>query len=473
MKHIMPLALIFFSLALFFTGCKNDDIPGDIQADFSYFEVQGIIKSTISILPLKRTIYAEVDNTIDLSNITPIFVLSNGATAYRNGEMQISGQTAGDFTKMVNYTIKSGDGSNTTEWTVILVPRANEQGDVMYEVNTNTMLTAGSYNITRDINVADDVYFALEPGVELHLTDGVNIRVGKNSYFIVEGTQANPIKILTDNDDTYWGGMVINQAKGVEMDYCVLKNGGKDKPAVDVSNCSIGITNTQFDNIVNTGMLLNDKAIFRIFQNNTMSNCGEKVDGSYPIYIKNINGIANLNTGNNISTNKGIYIEVSNITQNLTIVGQNCPFILPNDLVCDGNNTAVYISNGAKFLMDKGTSVKIAENSKVKFEAKGTASNPIIFTSLSEQPGYWNGFVFNKNVLATSYLTYCTISNAGNDVNNGAIFCNGTTEKNLSISLCNINNSSSNGIYFSNGATAQLDSNSFSNIGGEDVVYGE
>jgi len=70
--------------------------------------------------PVNRNIVLEVSNSTDITNLTPVFTLFNGATATVNSVAQTSGVDTQDFTNPVTYTITDGDG-NTADWTVSVV----------------------------------------------------------------------------------------------------------------------------------------------------------------------------------------------------------------------------------------------------------------------------------------------------------------------------------------------------------------
>ncbi len=65
-----------------------------------------------------KTIEIEVKTGTDLTNLVSMFTLSDGATTKVGTVEQISGTTANDFTKPVNYTVTAEDGTTNQEWIV-------------------------------------------------------------------------------------------------------------------------------------------------------------------------------------------------------------------------------------------------------------------------------------------------------------------------------------------------------------------
>ncbi len=65
-----------------------------------------------------QNILITVDDTVDVSALTPVFSLSPGADLFINTVLQVSGVSQADFTNTVNYQVRSQDQSIINEWTV-------------------------------------------------------------------------------------------------------------------------------------------------------------------------------------------------------------------------------------------------------------------------------------------------------------------------------------------------------------------
>jgi len=116
LKHFFSL-LFLLTLFIFFNSCKSEDIPEGTEADFTHFEFVYIITDTdcrkiAEINRRTKTIFAEIDGIADLKNLRPVFVLTHGATAYINNIKQTSGESANDFSTIVEYIVVSADGKN-------------------------------------------------------------------------------------------------------------------------------------------------------------------------------------------------------------------------------------------------------------------------------------------------------------------------------------------------------------------------
>ena len=61
----------------------------------------------------------------DLENLVPELILSEGATAYIDGVLQISGETITDFSEDFTYTIVSKDGEISNDYFVDVILNDN------------------------------------------------------------------------------------------------------------------------------------------------------------------------------------------------------------------------------------------------------------------------------------------------------------------------------------------------------------
>ncbi|HNS30861.1 MAG TPA: Ig-like domain-containing protein, partial [Tenuifilaceae bacterium] len=93
------------------------------EADIIAFSVEYQMAPAV-IDAENATITLEVLHDSGLDAIVPVFTLSAGATAYINGEEQVSGTSVVDFTNPVVYTIVAEDGETEREWTVTITEAA-------------------------------------------------------------------------------------------------------------------------------------------------------------------------------------------------------------------------------------------------------------------------------------------------------------------------------------------------------------
>jgi len=89
------------------------------------------------------TINVDVPSALDLTTVTPIFTLSDGATVSVGGVEQVSNETVSDLTAVLTYTVEAEDGT-TTDYTVTASTIPTQMSS-FYLSNLNP--TIGSDNI--------------------------------------------------------------------------------------------------------------------------------------------------------------------------------------------------------------------------------------------------------------------------------------------------------------------------------------
>jgi hypothetical protein len=468
-SKILFICIISFSFIVFLPGCDEPDIPFMVDADINHFEFANMVDSAI-INKLGRTIYAELDEAERLDSVIPSFVLSDGATAFVNNVEQISGVSHLNFSTTVTYKIVSGDKNHSAEWKVTIAKRYVEhQSDFSGELTSNLVLSAGTYLVKEDVIVNQGIYFAIEPGVTIQFAPCTKIIFNDNDLFTAKGTASNPIRFINanssaDDPNASWGGIEFNNSSA-ELEHCEFVNGGcNNAPMVYLHNTTLGIKNSSFQNSKYTGIYLDNNSTFRTFINNQMNNCGELEDGCYPIYFTNFNKIVNLQGGNNIQTSKGIFIENSNMTNSITLIGQTCPFIFQDNITSSVSGLAFFLQPGVSILMKEGKGISIGNSASIKFIAQGSVEHPVNFMGETNIPGCWEGISLGGQTISGSFFEFCNINYAGNGENSGAIKCMNTTTEKLSITNCKISNTNSHGIFFGAGASATMEGNTFNNI---------
>ena len=463
------LKIILFTVSIFFVfnSCREAEpiAPKYTSADFVHFECVDMLGAA-TIDRINKTIFAVVNDNVDITNLIVVFVLADGAKAYIDDVLQVNGETKNDFSKAVKYTVISGDGKKKEYWEVTI---AQDYMSINYELggvfNQNIILPAATFLVKKDIEIGENVYFEIKPNTTFKLYPNVKIIANPNSKFIARGKEYAPIKFICKNDvcvigEDAWDNITFNQTATVELEYCEFENGtSSGNPLIVAKSSSLGVLNCTVNNVLHTGFYIDGNSNFRVFKNNEINNCAEKVAGCYPIYFEDINTISSLSGDNKINTIKGIYIKNSNVQNHLTIIGQSCPFILADDFNIDVPNVAVLVHQGVSFIMNEGKKVNIAQNNPVRVEFDGDTLRPITFTSVNPIAGNWEGFTVGNKILENSHFNFCNIMYAGNGSNTGAIKCSGTSNKTLKISNCMIDNTKSHGIYFTFGSSAALQDN--------------
>lgn len=463
---------ILLLIPMFFISCtKSVDYNNPYSgSEIKVFEVADMSGKTHIDL-INTTIIVPVKSHVSLDSITATFVLSDGATATVNGKLQESGITKNDFRDTVKYIVTSGNKQNQTIWKVILIKKEfddiNTTKNLKGTIEVNRVLSPAIYTIDGDIIIEKNISLEIPPGTKLLMSPECSIIVKEGGKIIALGSSNLPITFdLKENTDGKWEGIHLQNASA-EFTFCIFKNGGHSDAMIKLTNSVIGIKNSNFLDAKNSGIYLDANSIFRVFELNTVVNCGENTTDAYPIYLQDIKSVSNIGNTNKITSNKGIFIAKSISRSNLKFFGQTCPFVFANDIIFDGYNTSIVILSGSTFYIPKGKSIRIAETQNVKFLAQGTEDNPVIFTTKNKKAGEWKGIFVGENLLLSSAFNYCNIEYAGaheNEKLTGALTCKGTKVNNLTINNCKIISPTSHGLYFFKDSDATLVDNKFENI---------
>ena len=103
--------------------------------------------SNATIDAVNHTVQIGVFSSTNLSNLTPTFSLSSGATAKVNSVSQISGTTVNDFTIPVSYEINAEDGLNSQTWVVTVEIVLNSSANfIVYSFNEQVTTAAIDVN---------------------------------------------------------------------------------------------------------------------------------------------------------------------------------------------------------------------------------------------------------------------------------------------------------------------------------------
>ncbi len=257
-----------------------------------------------------------------------------------------------------------------------------------YTTNIRFDQNAAPYLIRGDLKVDRPAVLSIAAGTLFKMAGGSDFRI--NGGLICQGTAGNPIRFTSINDDSRggdtgndgptagsagdWGGITFEvDAKGSSLSFCEFYFGGAG-----------GFNNSG-------SPLLLDMRAEVTFANLTFGNC----------------------------TTNGIGMFATNYDRDarLRFPGQT-PYVQLGDLS---------IAAGAKLTIEPGCVIKLSEGSDMYINggllAEGTATAPIIFTSIADDsllgdtdnngrgqgvPGQWGGISFNNSAISNfCRLHYC------------------------------------------------------------------
>ncbi|MEL6561550.1 MAG: BspA family leucine-rich repeat surface protein, partial [Bacteroidota bacterium] len=150
------------------------EAPLNNETDILSFEVDNQVSAAL-INAGSSSIEVEVINGTDLTQLTPAFTLSDGATSSPGSGQQV------DFTNPVNYIITAEDGTTTQSWTVTITeaqePLSTETDIISFEV---------------DNQVSAAVIDAENHSVEVEVINGTDLTELNPAITISEGATSSP-----------------------------------------------------------------------------------------------------------------------------------------------------------------------------------------------------------------------------------------------------------------------------------------
>ncbi len=178
-KKIASLVLLII-IAL---ACSKDEDIKSSEAKLLSFSIKELTESfTINT---NNTITTKVATEADLSNLTAIFTISEGATLFAGTKVQSSGYSKNNFNNDVVYTVKAEDGTQSS-YTVIVAKDAKVLGYQIVEL-PNVFFEIKNLNISAKVphgtNLSDLT-------AQFSLTDRAQLYVG-STLQVSEKTKNN------------------------------------------------------------------------------------------------------------------------------------------------------------------------------------------------------------------------------------------------------------------------------------------
>lgn len=130
-----------------------EESEADLKTSFINFYVPHQIGASI-INPTSNSINITVPCYFDLTNITPAFIVYDGATVFVENERQINEITKVNFSQPVTYTVNSSDACTSTDWVITIRPQEIDKAES--ELQTTFINFAFSQQVGSGIINTDD-----------------------------------------------------------------------------------------------------------------------------------------------------------------------------------------------------------------------------------------------------------------------------------------------------------------------------
>ncbi|XOB98818.1 hypothetical protein ACMC9I_01620 [Deinococcota bacterium DY0809b] len=352
------------------------------------------------------------------------------------------------------------------------------------------------YRVTDDLTVEDGGRLVIQPGTTLEFAQDTGLYVRGHGALVAVGTASDKI-LFTGASQVrgYWNGIVFEQDANSfdnELKYAEIAYAGADqrwsgtsygyyRAALDLqARARLKMTYSTVRESAGSGVYV-DRATFGAddlrdgdFAHNTLTQ-----NAGFPVLLY-ANEVGFLDASSDFSGNDAgyDYVRLSgsyDYVQTQTWQKLNVPYRVLGEVSVDDQQTLT-IAPGATLVFEQDAALwAYGVNSALK--AVGTAAEPITFTALQPQKGYWYGLVFNDTNSADNVLHYVVVEYGGAETNpelkaNIAVISSGNASSQwIEIKNSTIQHSSGHGISVAQETTYNADittSNSFADIDGDD-----
>jgi len=291
---------------------------------------------------------------------------------------------------------------------------------------------------------------------------------GQFASIVAKGTAQQPIIFTSAKENKAMGDWGYVFFKNCDFEWCTFEYGGQSGGGIMVDDVASMVKFTGTGSLkhctiresLGTGLDFFN-GVFSALEYCTITNCGETVEGEYPMKAGNtvldrdIKKLEAMGKGNIFNTAKGVRI-AGGVSENTVLQKINCPYLF----------SGISMWNAAKLTIEPGVQIKIVpfdtglsiSGNQIRVEdnavlvAQGTAADPIIISGMNNEP--WGGIYFATNRGAGCLLEHCRITGGGYDYGSGSgiVMVPGYTDeghKIVTVKNCYLSDSQTFGINFS------------------------
>lgn len=295
-------------------------------------------------------------------------------------------------------------------------------GELSSNITDDTTFTPDDNDcllVTANIEVESGAHLTIEPGVVLQFEAGVGLNV-RGGTMSAEGTADDPILFTaTEQQSGWWRGVQFRDtlSSNNKLDHVIIEYGGHDdtfyrtEPANLMLNDQSGNPQVAIDNVTlqhsgDVGLYVDSGARITSFENNTLTG---NDDYAASIHTSHIDMLSD---SSSFSGNDDDYVQIRGGT--ITDGDHTWPAIDVPYLVTGGvdveDDAHVDVDPGAEFRFAEGEGLSIREGT---MSVNGTEEEPVLFSALEEQPGWWRGIQFRDTRSAHNQLDYAIIEYGG------------------------------------------------------------
>ncbi|ADR35783.1 hypothetical protein Ocepr_0323 [Oceanithermus profundus DSM 14977] len=377
------------------------------------------------------------------------------------------------------------------------VTGCNLSGTIDAQV-TLTPSACNPYRVTGDLYVEEPGKLVIEPGTTLEFAQDTGLYVSGHGALVAVGTAGAKI-LFTGASKVrgYWKGIVFdadansfdNELKYVEIEYAGADQRwdggayGNYRAALDLESRSrLKMTYSLIRESAGSGLRMSTDVIIGgddlrdgDFAHNTVTQ-----NAGFPV-IMYANEVGFLDASNDFTGNDAGYDYVRfsgdyGYVQTQTWQRLNVPYRVMGAPATDSGQVLT-IAPGATLVFEQDASLW-AYGSNSALKAVGTVTEPITFTALQPQKGYWYGLIFNDTDSHDNLLHYVVVEYGGAETDpdlkaNVTVYSSGNASSQwIEIKNSTIQHSSGHGVSVAPETAYNSDiltSNTFADIDGDDL----
>jgi hypothetical protein len=312
--------------------------------------------------------------------------------------------------------------------------------DLEGRIRQNTTIS-GERFMTDDVTVRNLATLTIEPGTTITVCGNYRLKIGDiqdgyHGHLIAEGTTDNPITFDTAASDQKWGGVFFDGTASTvatsTLRYVSFNNGGGNDPTADTAAIYIkAFDGTEGSTPILDHVTVTNSGAYGIYitfdeSDNTpplMSDLTIRGSARAPIAM-DVAAMDGLGRGNTLSGNGEDVIEIQagtvlggRVDYDQTWRWQPVPYKVISDFgVVTLSNRAsqqpvLTIEEGTTVLLDEGAGFWVQSGGLV---ARGTPTNPITFTHVSDTAPPWRSLRFDGGS-TESVLSHVRVMYSGSE----------------------------------------------------------
>ncbi|MBW2626474.1 MAG: hypothetical protein JRE45_02540 [Deltaproteobacteria bacterium] len=266
-----------------------------------------------------------------------------------------------------------------------------------------------------------------------------------DSQLVVDGTASDPVVFAPVAGSAYWNRIRLRGSGGAgtsRISHAVMESAGSDpglstasSRATIVVESSGGVPATP---AVSNTVIMNSNGYGMTFANSTHCGAGcndNTVVGSRFSAVRiHANFIGRFGTGNSLAGNntsgtlghEGVWVVAASVDKTATWPANDVPYVVQGNIEVRRSNPleplpVLTIEPGAELRFASDSRLRVGDGNDGALDARGTSSEPIIFTSLDTiSPVFWRGIDFSQGS-GGSMLDWVVVSYGGRSANTGNV----------------------------------------------------